>query len=69
MVTEKTEVKSCERCLRQAVCIIYHGYSQLELQFGNPRPANPVELMHNIRESLALKCGFYLASEGTNQED
>jgi hypothetical protein len=62
MVLEKTEVKSCERCLRQAVCIIYLGYSQLELRFGNPCPASPVELMHNIRESLALKCSHYLES-------
>jgi len=68
MGPEQTAIKSCDRCLRKAVCILYHGYSQLELRFGNPCPANPEELMHNLSEALALKCGFYLTSDGTKQE-
>jgi len=68
MGPEKTEVKSCERCLRQAVCILYHGYSQLELRFGNPCPGDPEELMHNLSEALAAKCGHYLQRDGREQE-
>jgi hypothetical protein len=68
MGPEKTEIKSCERCIRQAVCILYHGYSQLELRFGNTRPADPEEFRHNLSEALALKCSHYLESEGQEQE-
>ena len=64
MGPEKTAVKSCDCCLRQAVCILYHGYSQLELRFSNPCPANPEELMHNLSEALASKCSHYLKSDG-----
>ncbi len=68
METEKTTVKTCERCLRQAVCIIYHGYGQLELRFGNPCPANPEDLMHNLSEALALKCGHYMESDAQKEQ-
>jgi hypothetical protein len=68
MGPEKTAVKSCERCLRQAVCILYHGYSQLELRFGNPCPADPEQLMHNLSEALASKCGHYLQADSREQE-
>ena len=68
MGPEKTAFKSCDRCLRKPVCILYHGYGQLELRFGNPCPANPEELMHNLSEALALKCGHYLESDGREQE-
>ena len=64
MGPEQTTFKSCDQCLRKAVCILYHGYSQLELRFGNPCPANPEELIHNLSEALALKCGHYLESDG-----
>jgi hypothetical protein len=69
MGPEQTAIKSCDRCLRKAVCILYHGYSQLELRFGNLGPADPEEVMHNLSEALALKCGFYLPLEGMKQED
>ena len=68
MGPENTEVRSCEQCLRQAVCILYHGYSQLELRFGNPCPEGPEVLMHNLSEALASKCGHYLQSNGREQE-
>lgn len=68
MGPEQTAVKSCDQCLHRAVCILCHGYSQLELRFGNPSPADPEEFMHRLGEALALKCGFYLASNGAKQE-
>jgi hypothetical protein len=68
MGPEQTTFKSCDQCLRKAVCILYHGYSQLELRFGNPCPANPEELMHNLSEALALKCGHYLESNGQQEQ-
>jgi hypothetical protein len=68
MGPEQTAFKSCDRCLRKAVCILYHGYSQLELRFGNPCPANPEELMHNLSEALASKCGHYLELNGQQEQ-
>ena len=68
MGPEQTTFKSCDRCLRKAVCILYHGYSQLELRFGNPCPANPEELMHNLSEALASKCGHYLELNGQQEQ-
>jgi hypothetical protein len=68
MGPEQTAFKSCDRCLRKPVCILYHGYSQLELRFGNPCPANPEELMHNLSEALALKCSHYLESNGQQEQ-
>jgi hypothetical protein len=69
MVPKRTAKKSCDLCLHRAVCILCHGYIQLELQFGNPSPVDSEEFMHRLSETLAAKCGFYLASDGAKQED
>jgi hypothetical protein len=69
MGPEQTAIKSCDWCLHKTVCILCHGYSQLELRFGNPSPVDSEEFMHRLSETLASKCGFYLASNGANQED
>jgi len=63
MGPEKTVVKSCERCIRKAVCILYHGYTKMELQYGPVTPLNPEEVMARIGEALAMKCGFYIEAE------
>lgn len=63
MTPGKTRIKSCERCIRKAVCILYHGYTKLELRYGPETPLNPEEVVARLGESLAAKCGFYLESE------
>jgi hypothetical protein len=68
METEKTLVMTCERCLRQAVCIIYHGYGQLELRYGPPCSTNSEDLMHNLSEALALKCGHYMEADDQKEQ-
>ena len=60
MGPEQTAVRSCDRCLRKAVCILYHGYGKLELRFGKPNLTNPEEVMSKLGEALAFKCQFYL---------
>ncbi len=63
MGPEQTAVRSCERCVRKAVCILYHGYTKMELQYGPVTPLNTEEIMARLGEALASKCGFYIESE------
>lgn len=60
MGPEQIAVKSCDQCVRKAVCILYHGYTKLELRFGNPSPVDPKEIASKIGEALAAKCSFYM---------
>ena len=63
MGPEQTAVKNCDICVRKAVCILYHGYTTLELRFGGPSPIAPEELSGRIGEALAAKCSFFLGSD------
>jgi hypothetical protein len=65
MGPEQIAVKSCDRCVRKAVCILYHGYTKLELRFSTLSLVDPQEVTSKIGEALAAKCGFYLELDST----
>ena len=68
MGPEQLAIKSCDRCVRKEVCILYHGYGQLELRFGIPSPASPEEIISRLSEALANKCAHYMEVESKAEE-
>jgi len=63
MGPEQVAIRSCDKCIRKAVCILYHGYTQVELRYGSPSPLPPDEVRRNLGESLASKCNFYMEED------
>ncbi len=55
--------RSCDRCLHQSVCILYHGHGQLELRFGNSYSKDPEGFIDKLDERLAFKCLKFLEAE------
>jgi len=60
MGPEQIAIRSCNRCVRKAVCILYHGYTQMDLRYGNPGSLDPEQVVSKLSEALAYKCNFYL---------
>ena len=61
---KQTKVKSCDRCMHQSICILYHGHGQLELRFGNSYSKDPDGFINKLDERLAYKCLNYIESSG-----
>jgi hypothetical protein len=61
-------VKNCDRCIRKTVCIIYYGYTEMELQHGNPSLVDPQEFVSKLAEALAAKCTHYMELKGKTEQ-
>jgi hypothetical protein len=62
MKPESTIPKSCDRCLRKAVCMVYYG--DLDLRFIRNPATDLLELMGQLDRELAPICDFYLEEAG-----
>ena len=58
--SQTVAAKSCDRCLHQSVCILYHGHGQLELRFGSSYSKDPEGFIDKLDERLAYKCLKFL---------
>jgi hypothetical protein len=68
MGPKQLAVKNCDRCIRKAVCIIYYGYTEMELQHGNPSLVDPQEFVSKLAEALAAKCTHYMELKGKTEQ-
>lgn len=64
----RTAARSCNRCVHQSVCILYHGHGQLELRFGNSYSKDPDEFIAKLDERLSCRCLSYLEAVGESGE-
>ncbi len=58
MAAEQVAVKSCDKCVRKAVCIPYHCYTKLELKCGIPSSLAPELVVTSHRQELLAKGRF-----------
>ena len=63
--TRRTAVRSCDSCVHKSVCILYHGYGQLELRFSNSYAKDPVAFVTKLDAQLARQCRFYLEGDSS----
>jgi len=58
--TKRAAVKSCEDCVHKSICILYHGYGQIELRFNDTYVKDPDGFLNKLDDRLARRCRFYL---------
>ena len=61
MGSDQIALRTCNRCLRKAVCILY--YSELDLRFGQEGSKNIIEIIDQLDSELAQRCEFYLEED------
>lgn len=53
--------RSCNRCLRKAVCMLYYG--ELDLRFGKETTKDIVGIIEKLDNDLAPECEFHLEED------